>query len=133
MKAFDISQLNKNPQQLFLVDAVGALISAVLLGLVLTRFYDFFGIPIHALHILAIIPCFFILYDVVSYFQSRELSATLLKGIAFFNVTYCVFSLIMAFLHRETITIFGWMYIMGEVFVVLVLVGVELKVARREE
>jgi len=52
---------------LFLLDAIGALVSALLLGVVLVKYQEIFGIPIPTLYVLAIIPCFFALIDLYSY------------------------------------------------------------------
>ena len=52
--------LNKiNPKKLFLIDSLGALISAVMLGLVLTRFEHIFGMPQNVLYFLSFIACTF--------------------------------------------------------------------------
>ena len=51
------------PKVLFLVDGLGALLSAFLLGFVLVRLERVFGIPPDALYLLATVPCLFALYD----------------------------------------------------------------------
>ncbi|MEN8696651.1 MAG: hypothetical protein ABF317_05040 [Bacteroidia bacterium] len=58
----------KDPKQLFLVDALGAALSAVLLGVVLVNYEPIFGIPSDSLSLLAAVPYFFAVYDVVCYF-----------------------------------------------------------------
>ena len=58
----------KDPKQLFLVDALGAALSAVLLGVVLVNYEPIFGIPSDSLSLLAAVPYFIAVYDVVCYF-----------------------------------------------------------------
>lgn len=122
--AFDIK-----PRTLFLIDGMGALISAFLLGVVLVHFEFFFGIPQKVLYLLASIPLFFALYDLVCYIWAVKRLALLLRLIAFANISYCILSIIMAFVHRNSISIWGWAYILGEIVIVLLLAKIELQAA----
>lgn len=126
-------KLNFTPKQLFLIDAGGALLSALLLGVVLVRLEDFFGIPRSALYLLAVIPCFFAIYDLLCYFFTKQKAAHLLRIIAYANILYCCLSIGLAFYHAESITIFGWLYILGEVLIVVLLALLELKTARKAQ
>lgn len=119
------------PKQLFLIDAVGALLSAFLLGIVLVKLESFFGIPRSALYLLAAIPCFFALYDLLCYILARQKTAGLLRGIAYANILYCCLSIGLAFYHVASITIFGWLYILGEILIVVFLARLELKTANK--
>ncbi|MCG8577371.1 MAG: hypothetical protein MI810_20990 [Flavobacteriales bacterium] len=120
-----------NPQQLFLIDGFGALLSAFLLGIVLVQMEDFFGIPEEALYALAILPCFFALYDFYCYRYVRKNQTLFLTIIALINLVYCVFSLGMAFYHSAVISFYGWGYVIGEVMLILMLVILEFKMAKR--
>ncbi|MFT4834676.1 MAG: hypothetical protein ACI8WP_001439 [Flavobacteriaceae bacterium] len=42
-------QFTKNPRGLFLLDGLGEVLSAVMLGLVLVPFNEFFGFPVSTL------------------------------------------------------------------------------------
>ncbi|AWV97521.1 hypothetical protein [Arcticibacterium luteifluviistationis] len=118
-------------KNLFLLDGLGAILSAFLLGVVLVRFENIFGIPTSTLYILAFIPLFFALYDVYQYQQISAKSARSLKRIAIFNILYCCLSLGFAFYHHEVITTFGWAYILAEIIVVVSLAAFELRTANR--
>lgn len=120
-----------SPRQVFLIDGLGALLSAFLLGIVLVQFESIFGIPPSALYILAIIPCFFAWYDWYCYRLKGTELAPYLKGMAWMNISYCILSLSFAFYHIESITTLGWLYISGEIIIVLFLAAMELKVARQ--
>ncbi|MCK8522988.1 hypothetical protein M0D21_15530 [Aquimarina sp. D1M17] len=124
-------KLETNPKQLFVIDGLGALLSAILLGVVLVKFEEVFGIPKVSLYILAVFPLFFMVYDVFSYFQTRDKVSLLLRAIAIINVMYCGLSLGFGVYHFNSITYFGWLYIFVEVFIIIVLVLIELKVANR--
>ncbi|MEM8526624.1 MAG: hypothetical protein AAGG68_18415 [Bacteroidota bacterium] len=119
-----------NAKQLFLVDAVGAILSAFLLGVVLVKLEHFFGIPLAVLYLLAAFPCFFACYDLLCYFLAKKRATFFLKGIAYANIAYCILSIGIAFFHLESITYLGWTYILGEVLIVGLLVRLEIKVAK---
>jgi hypothetical protein len=128
-----IQKLENNPisqlKKLFIIDGFGALISAFLLGVILVRYESVFGLPISTLYFLAFWPCLFVFYDLYCYFRIENKTGFFLKGIAFANITYCILSIATAFYHSTTITHVGWIYIVLEIIVVLILVKIELKVA----
>lgn len=126
-----IAKAEANPQKLFLIDGLGALLSAFLLGVVLVKFESFFGIPASTLYLLAALPIFFALYDFYCYLKVNDTPSKFLQGIAVVNLLYCGLSIGCSLYHLETITIFGWAYIIGEVFIVIALALIEFRVANR--
>ena len=123
--------MNLNPKQLFLLDGFGALLSAFLLGVVLVKFESTFGMPRSTLYILAFIPCLFAVYDFYCYWKIQQQQGFFLKGIAIANLAYCCLSITFAFHHQEQLTTLGRTYFILEILVVVALVAVELKVARK--
>ena len=119
-------------RKLFLLDGFGAITSATLLGVVLVKLENVFGIPISTLYLLASLPCLFAIYDFYCYFKIERNLGKFLKRIAIINLLYCCLSIGLAFYHYQVITNFGWMYIIGEIGIVVVLSMVELKVAKGE-
>lgn len=115
---------------LFLIDALGALISALMLGIVLLQYQAIFGIPVPILRFLAAVPCFFILYDLGSYLTNKSQNQ-LLKGIALANISYCILSLSLVSYHHEQLTWLGWGYIIGELMIILILVRIEWRTAHK--
>jgi len=115
-----------------LIDAFGAILSAFLLGIVLVKFEWFFGIPKQSLYVLASIPVGFALYDFFSVFVVKNNLARFLKGIAVANALYCIVSLGYGIFHRELITIYGWIYIIVEISILLFMVVLEFKIANKE-
>jgi peptidoglycan/LPS O-acetylase OafA/YrhL len=116
-------------RQLFLIDGAGAALSAVLLGVVLVRFESTFGIPVSTLYLLASIPVFFIVFDLVSYRATQSSVWRNLKAIAVMNMLYCALSLALAFHHADSLTALGWVYIVVEVTVVLLVAALEFRVS----
>lgn len=118
-----------DPRRLFLIDGIGAIVSAVLLGIVLVKFHLFFGIPVQSLYFLAALPCFFAVFDFYCYFKKVKRIGVFLKVIALINISYCVLSIGLAVYHNEEVTYLGWAYILVEIFIVATLAMIELKVA----
>ncbi len=125
-----VDRFIQSPKHLFLVDGIGAAVSAILLGLVLTRFESFFGIPINVLYLLAAIPCFFAFYDLLGYIGLFK-NQMFIRLIAFANIAYCLLSLGLAFSHIDKLLIPGWLYLIGEILIVTLLASIELKTAKK--
>lgn len=120
-----------NPKKLFQIDGIGAVLSAFLLGVVLVKWEALFGIPKSTLYFLALLPCFFAVYDMFCYLKVDKKSGVYLQGIAITNLIYCCLSLGLAIYHKEEITNLGWMYIVTEIVIVGGLAYIELKVAQK--
>ncbi len=118
------------PRRLFLVDGLGAIVSAVLLGIVLVRLESVFGIPRSALYILASFPCVFTIYDFYCFFKVELKLGIFLRGIAVANLLYCCLSVGLAIYHASVISHFGWAYILVEILVLIILSLFELSVSR---
>ena len=125
-----ITKAELNPKKLFLIDGFGAILSAFLLGVVLVKFEEIFGIPTSVLYFLATIPIFFVIYDVFCY-QKHLKIGLLLKGIAVLNMLYCCVSIGLISYHFSSITILGWTYIIVEIILVSFLAMIEFRVGKR--
>ena len=125
-----ITKAELNPKKLFLIDGFGAILSAFLLGFVLVKFEEIFGIPTSVLYFLATIPIFFVIYDVFCY-QKHLKIGLLLKGIAVLNILYCCISIGLISYHFSSITILGWTYIIVEIILVSFLAMIEFRVGKR--
>jgi hypothetical protein len=120
----------ENPGRIFLIDGFGALVSALLLGMVLVSLQGIFGIPPPALYVLAFFPCLFGFYDLYSYWYAGKNTAHFLKGIAGMNLSYCFLSVGVALYHHEVLTFWGWVYVLLEVMIVSALASLEYRVAQ---
>lgn len=114
-------------KKLFLIDAIGALVSAFFLGVVLSGLQEKIGIPKHILYLLAILPVFFAIYSFSCYFFLREKQKFFLKGIAILNLMYCFLTIGLLFFHNRNLTWLGWTYFVVELIILFVLIRIELK------
>ncbi|WP_106793447.1 hypothetical protein [Aquimarina sp. Aq78] len=126
-----INKMVVHPKRLFLIDGLGALLSAFLLGIVLVRLESIFGIPAKALYILAFFPCVFAIYDFYCYLRVKKNQKFFLTAIALMNLIYCFISIGITFQHHQKITAFGWGYIIVEIIILIVLINIELKTASK--
>jgi putative flippase GtrA len=126
-----IEKMMSSPKNLFLIDGLGAILSAFLLGVILVKFERIFGIPSTTLYFLATLPIFFAIYDLYCYRRKNDKLDLFLKVIAIINLLYCCLSIGFAFYHFGTITRFGWSYLLIEILFLVVLAVVEFKVAKR--
>lgn len=124
-----INKMVLHPKRLFLIDGLGALLSAFLLGVVLVQLESIFGIPAKVLYILAFLPCIFVLYDFYCYLRVKKNLRYFLIAIALMNLMYCFVSIGVVFQHRQKITALGWIYIIIEILILIVLIRIELKTA----
>ncbi len=121
---------NANPRTLFLIDGFGALLSAILLGIILIKFETIFGIPKSTLYFLASLPCLFAIYDFYCFIGMNDKLSGSLNRIAIINLFYCCLSIGLAVFHRNQITYFGWTYILLEVLIIIALAIFELATAK---
>lgn len=112
---------------MFLIDGIGALGSAIILGLVLGRFEQLFGMPEDALMMLAAMAVGFSLYDVIAYLAPGRHTRVLLRGISLLNVGYWGVSVALLVWHANQMTNLGWFYVLGESLIVLFLARTEWK------
>jgi hypothetical protein len=120
------------PKTFFIIDGLGALLSAFLLGVVLVQFESIFGMPKETLYILAFLPCLFALYDLVCYLKVKKNELLFLRGIAMANLFYCCLSVGFVLSDYAELTNLGLAYFIVELIVVLILAGIQLKTSFNE-
>lgn len=117
-------------RKLFLLDALGASLSAVLLGGALTTFYSSFGMPVPKLYILAAMAATLAVYSFWNYFVFPQNWRLFLRIIALANCFYCGFTLSLVIRNFSELTTLGRAYFIGELLIVLGLATVEYRKSR---
>lgn len=120
-----------NARKMLLVDGIGALVSAILLGYVLAQFSGSIGMPVKMLHQLAAVAGMFAVYSFTTYMFVKENCKPYLKVIAIANLLYCCLTVGLLVYFKTELTTLGLLYFIAEVVVILTLVIVELKTAFR--
>ncbi|HMQ02493.1 MAG TPA: hypothetical protein PKD26_01070 [Pyrinomonadaceae bacterium] len=120
-----------DPKRIFLIDGIGALITATLLLAILAQFESTFGMPRRILFLLAGIACIFAVYSLACYIKLRDNWTPFLRAIAIANLAYCVLTLTMVIVYRAEVTRLGVAYFIAEISVVLSLAFYEFISAHR--
>ncbi|MGB1207078.1 MAG: hypothetical protein ACPG5B_15640 [Chitinophagales bacterium] len=124
-----LKKLHSNPKHIFLIDGLGALISAFSLGIVLVIFKNYFGMPQNVLHVLAAIACIFAIYSFSCALRMPKIWQLFLKLIAMANFIYCCVTIALLYYFYQKLTILGLIYFVLEIIVIFVLVKIEFAIA----
>ncbi len=124
-----IGKFSLNPRRLFLLDSLGALLTAFLNGVILTKFQDLFGMPPKVLTILSAIAFTYATYSICCYFFIGQNWRPYMKAIAFANLAYCCLTIGFVFAYYPSTTILGLSYFLAELIVIICLLVIELKTA----
>lgn len=117
------------PKKLFLLDSLGGLLSAIMLGLVLTSMETAFGMPRKVLYPLAFIACAFSLYSFLCFWRFPEQWRPYLRLIAVANLSYGCLTLGLVMYWHQQLTPLGLLYFVLEMLVVTGLAVYEWRVA----
>ncbi len=128
-----IQHFTQMPKQLFLVDAIGAMVTACLLFFVLKPLENFFGMPTSILNFLAMIALCFCLYSTAFFLFLPKHYKIFLTIISLSNLGYCMLTCYLVVTHIAQLTNMGILYFLGEIVVVCLLAYTELKVAKNEK
>ena len=122
--------MNLDKRKIFLLDGIGALVSASFTGLVLPLFSQWIGLPLWSLYCLAMFPVSYGVYSLCCYWFINEIRPSLLKAIIIANLFYCVLSgaVILFF---PSLTILGSLLLTAEILIVLGVVAIEIIVYRK--
>jgi hypothetical protein len=120
-----------NPKKLFLIDAIGAIISAIMLGIVLVKFENIFGMPKNILYVLSVIPFIFAVYSFICFLRVQKKSKIYLKTIALLNLLYCFITVSFVIYLYKKLTFLGVFYFVLELIIIVILIILELKTATK--
>lgn len=121
----------KRPKILFLLDGVGAFVSALFLAFILPAIQDKIGLSREHLLYLATFAGFLLLIDVYRFMAANDKWEKRIRLVIMLNLIYCAVSVVVVGLSYQTITALGLIYFAGEIFVILLLVRFERSVYLR--
>jgi hypothetical protein len=128
-----IDNISKNPKFLFLIDGLGALLSAFLYYIVLSNLIAVFGIPKHALNLFCFLALGYAVFSLSTYFRNVDNWRPYMKIIALANLFHCVLTVIFLIYYNESITGIGLLYFVVEIIIVATLAVYELKTASTDK
>lgn len=123
------AHLAKNPKQLVFIDAMGALVSALGLGLIHHFFPEFFGLPKGYIPFLLLFSIAYFIVDIWQWRTNKELFGYL-RILAHLNAGYglLTFGLILYF--RTTISAYGAMYFLIESYLLILLAHLQWSIGK---
>lgn len=124
----NLAQFRKN---IFLLDALGALTSSVLLAFVLPRLNV--GLLEQILFMLAFFAALFFCYSLSCFLLNKKAQSIWLKVIMVANLLYCILTGFVVVKHGMEISLIGLIYFIGEMLLILALVGLEYYLANQQE
>ncbi|MCB0705755.1 MAG: hypothetical protein KDC34_10620 [Saprospiraceae bacterium] len=128
------------PEKIFLLDGIGALLSAFFLGVLLVRFEAVFGMPKSALYLLASLACLYALYSLSCYFRfsprrrGNKINTNwrpYLRGIAMANLFHCCLTFGFVIYYYAKLTPLGLSYFLLEFLIIIFLVRIELATGKK--
>jgi hypothetical protein len=122
-----------NARNFLLIDALGAMLSAFLLGVVLVEFENFFGMPFNVLCLLSLIACVFAGYSFIAYLRVKANAGRYLRIIAYANLAYCLLTLLLTIYFFFELSAFGSFYFLSEITVIVILAILEFRCASADQ
>lgn len=125
-----IARLTEKPKMLFLIDALGAFLSAFFLFLIALHWSEYFGIPKQAVVCLAVLAICLCMYSAICFLvlSGAWMSFICIMGIA--NFLYCVSTIGLLVKYAPLLTKIGGVYFGIEIVIICGLVYTELYVAK---
>lgn len=114
----------------FLLDAFGALYSALFLGVTIVTYNSFFGIPESLILTLSFVALMLFVYDAICFLFINEKWKSMLKFLGYLNITYSIVSLSVVFYYFSELTILGLIYFSMEIVVITLLALKEIQVSK---
>lgn len=121
--------LARQTRLLFLIDALGALITAFMLGFIWHNYCPYTGMPPAVLKKLALTALLLCSYSGICAFFLKNRSSSFIKAIAVANLLYCILTSSLLVIYYAELTLLGIIYFVAELLIITGLVGLEYKVA----
>lgn len=123
-----LNTLSLKPRRLFLIDGIGAFLTAFFLFVILKTFNEYFGMPKKTLDFLSIIALTFSTYSFCCFFLVKNNWHPFLRAISIANLLYCCLTLGLVIYNYPRLTILGVTYFLIEIVIVCGLIYIEINV-----
>ena len=115
--------------KIFIIDAIGALLTATTLA-VFVKIQKFIGMPPGILMALSLLAVVFFVYSLGCHLFLKYPKSTFLRVIAFGNLFYTILTSILVFIFFSQLEVLGITYFIVEVVVLIFLVITEFSIAK---
>lgn len=117
--------LESDEKRIFLIDAIGAFLSFVCLKFVLPTLQEHVGLSVDILQLLSIPALCFLLISGASFIGMLRPAWKYLRLIIQLNLGYAIITTTVLILYRTEVLTLGWIYFLGELVILLLLVWLE--------
>ena len=124
-----INHLAEKQKRLFLIDSLGAILTAFFLFVIMRQFNGYFGMPKTVLTYLSIIAICFCIYSTTCFLFLKGRWTPFIRLIGIANLLYCALTIGLLIKYYSLLTIIGITYFLIEIIIIYVLSYVELRVA----
>ena len=122
-----IKNLSNNPKRIFLMDSIGAFLSAMFLFTILSLFTKEFGVPKKTIYLLLGVACIFSIYSFCCFCFFGKQWKVLLRTILIANLFYCLLTIILLAISGNTVTLLALIYFILELILIVCIALIELK------
>lgn len=123
-----IKKLARKPRKLFLYDGLGALLSAILYGIVLVKLESVIGMSTRKLYTLSMLAGIYAIFSLTCYFKNVKNWRTFLSIIANANLFHCMLTMGFVYYSQFTLSKLGYVYFMLDILVILSIAILELRI-----
>ena len=126
-----IKTISSKPKNIFLIDSIGAFLSANLLFIIISFLDHEFGISDERFSLLFVLSCVFSIYSICCYFLIDKKWQLFLRIIAVANLLYCLLTVLFLLNLYNNITLSGLIYFICEIIIIISLAVVEWQTAKK--
>ena len=119
------------PKKLFLLDAIGAFLTATFIGVIMRNNLGTFGLPTQEAVVMTFIAYSFFCFSGICYLFVKNKQYKYIFIIATANSLYVLLSFFIFFNHFKDLTPFGIMYLLSEMATIILLVTLEFSIAKK--
>lgn len=124
-----INHLSEKQKTLFLIDCLGAILTAFFMFVIMRQLNEYFRMPKTVLTYLCVIASFFCIYSMTCFLCLKGRWTIFIRIIGIANLLYCVLTVVLLVKYYPLLTIIGTLYFLIEVIIICGFSYVELKVA----
>ncbi|WP_435263548.1 hypothetical protein [Tenacibaculum sp. nBUS_03] len=122
-----LNEVKTHPKRIFLIDAFGALLTAILLFGILAQLEQYFGMPQKIVYLLSGIAFCLFIYSMCCNKFIKSNWSTFLRILIISNIIYSLISLGMVIKYYEKITELGCIYFILELIIIGLIIITEYK------
>lgn len=122
-----LSKTINNPKRMFFIDAIGALLTALLLSGILAQFEGVFGMPKYVLYLLSGNAICLFLYSICCHLIITKNWKPWLSTIIILNAIYIMLSIGFVIIYFENLTALGFLYFILEVIIIAMIIILEYR------